>query len=73
MIKDLKNKFGKSFHPPHIPPHMFTLFKEIQGDEIILTDQLTVDQGQEILLYIKESDKYKKYKLVVVPMQNQPI
>ena len=66
LVKDLKDKFTKKFCPQGLQPNQYSLFKEIIGDEIILTDQLTLDQGQEIIIYIKESDKYKKLSIVSV-------
>ena len=71
LIKDLKDRFTKVFSPPGLPPGSFSIFKEVLKDEIILTDLLTLDQGHEVIEYIKESDKYKK--LSIISVQNGQI
>ena len=63
LIKDLKERFTKVFAPPGIPPGSYSIFKDILKDEIILSEMLTLDQGGEIIQYIKESDKFKKLSI----------
>ena len=71
LIKDLKDRFTKVFSPPGLPPGSFSIFKEVLKDEIILTDLLTLDQGHEVIEYIKESDKYKKLSILSVQIGQQ--
>ncbi len=62
-MKDLKEKFGKAFLPPGLTSTTFSLFKELVNDELILSELLTVDQHQEIIVFIKESEKFKKLSI----------
>ena len=42
------------------------LIKEVLSDEVILNDQLTLDQVQEIIRYITENEKFKKLGVATV-------
>ena len=65
-MKDIKDRFTKAFTPPGVAPASFSIFREITKDEILFTDILTLNQGSQIIEYIKESDKYKKLTILSV-------
>ena len=58
LIKELKETFTKAFAPPN--QSNFVLIKEVLSDEVILNDQLTLDQCQEVIRFITENEKFKK-------------
>ncbi len=43
LMKELKEKFGKTFVPPNLTPTTFSLFNGIVNDELILSELLTLD------------------------------
>lgn len=42
------------------------LIKEVLSDEVILNDQLTLDQVQEVIRFITENEKFKKLGVATV-------
>jgi len=63
-VKELKETFTKAFTPPN--QMNFALIKEVLSDEVILNDQLTLDQCQEVIRYITENEKFKKLGVATV-------
>lgn len=63
-MKELKDTFTKAFTPPN--QTSFALIKEVLSDEVILNDQLTLDQCQEVIRYLTESEKFKKLGVATV-------
>lgn len=63
-MKELKETFTKAFTPPN--QSNFVLIKEVLSDEVILNDQLTLDQCQEVIRHITESEKFKKLGVATV-------
>lgn len=75
LVKEVRETFAKAFAGGHEGRSLISflgrkkgeadqsIIKEVLEDEVVLSDWLTLDQCEKVLVHLKESDRFKKLSI----------
>jgi len=75
LVKEVRETFAKAFAGDHERRSLISflgrkkgetdqsIIKEVLEDEVVLSDWLTLDQCEKVLVHLKESDRFKKLSI----------